>query len=195
MNPLKGKGLEWWSGLPNKLSLGRLAAIPLLMILYPWDVFWLNVLCAFIFLAAALTDFLDGYIARTYREVTQLGGLLDHVADKLLIACSLVLLVGSGAMPAFIASLLIARELAVSGLRLLAAERGITLNVNQFGKSKTVVQCLAVFCLFINRTWIELPFRTVGMLAAWVAVGLSIYSAYTYWLAFWPQFQSQHENN
>lgn len=186
---------QWWHGVPNKLSLARIAAVPLLLILHPWGFQWLNIICAFIFLAAALTDFLDGYIARTYQQGTKLGALIDHVADKLLIASSLVLLAGSGSLPTFMAALLIGRELAMSGIRLLAAEQNMSISVNQLGKAKTVLQCVAIFCLFINEPWLNLPFRPVGMLALWGALSLSLYSAYVYWNEFWPAFKKELDSN
>lgn len=180
---------NWWRGVPNKLTAGRIAAVPLLLLLHPWGFQWLNIICAFIFLVAAFTDYFDGYIARTYQQGTAVGALIDHIADKLLISASLVLLVGNGSAPTFMAALLIGRELAMSGMRLVAAEKGITVHVNSLGKVKTFLQSLAIFCLFINKSWLGLPFREVGMLSLWAALGFSLYSAYQYWIGFWPKLR------
>ena len=84
------KTLVFLKGLPNKLTIARIVAIPVLMLLYPIDLIFFRLLCAVIFLAAASTDFFDGYIARRYRAVTSLGKLLDPVADKLLMTATLI---------------------------------------------------------------------------------------------------------
>ena len=101
--------------LPNKLTLLRIAAIPLLLIVYPFSPKKLNVFCALLFAFAALTDLLDGYFARKYQNVTPLGALLDPIADKMLMASSLVLLASEGVIWALMAGLLISRDLAKIG--------------------------------------------------------------------------------
>ena len=173
---------EWLKNLPNKLTLARIGAIPLLLVLYPLQLgTTINVISAVIFLLAALTDLLDGYLARKYQNVTPLGALLDPIADKMLVAASLVLLASTHAAPALLAGLLICRDIAVNGVRLLALEQGITVAVNDLGKWKTAATMVAIFCLFINDNhFLGLPFRTVGMIALWLGLGLSLYSAWTY---------------
>jgi CDP-diacylglycerol--glycerol-3-phosphate 3-phosphatidyltransferase len=178
---------QWLKSLPNRLTLGRIAATPVLLLLYPLDFFALNVICALIFVAAAITDWLDGYLARKYESVTPLGALLDPIADKLLVAAALVVLAAAGVVPAFVAGLMICRDIGVSGLRLMALERRITLEVSEFGKWKTGLQDVAIVCLMINRPVWDLPLRTIGMMSMWIALGLSLYSAYAYGKAFWEK--------
>ena len=179
---------DWLKRLPNKLTLTRMAAVPVLLALYPAAValqsVFLFALCALIFASAAITDMLDGYVARRYGAVTPLGALLDQIADKLLMTASLVLLVSSKAIPAFMAALLICRDLAINGIRLLALEQDVRIEVSDFGKWKTAILALAIFCLFINRQLGGIPFTEIGMVAMWVGLGLSLYSAWIYGLKF-----------
>jgi len=178
---------HWLRNLPNKLTISRIAAIPLLMCLYPWaaTLDFLHIVCAFLFAFAALTDLLDGYLARKYGNVTPLGALLDPIADKMLIAASLVLLASSQVIPAFVAGLLICRDIGVNGIRLLANEQNLTIAVNDLGKWKTTILSVAIFCLFFkDRQILELPFLAVGMVSLWVGLALSLYSAWTYGHSF-----------
>ncbi len=170
---------DWLKHLPNKLTLARIAAIPLLLLIYPF-LPSLNVFCAVLFAVAALTDLLDGYLARKYGNVTPLGALLDPIADKMLVAASLVLLANSQVIPAFVAGLLICRDIGVNGIRLLALEQNMKVEVSEFGKWKTTILSVAIFCLFVNERLFDLPFREVGMVALWAGVALSLWSAWSY---------------
>lgn len=174
----------WLRTLPNKLTIARMAAIPLLLLLYPLNIPKLNIVCAVIFAAAAITDWVDGYVARKYHAVTPLGALLDPIADKMLVAAALVLLAYNRVAPAFIAALLICRDIGINGIRLMALEQGRVIAVNEFGKWKTALTSVSIFCLMVNAPLFGLPFRTVGMLSLWVALGLSLYSAWLYGQAF-----------
>ncbi len=177
----------WLKQVPNQLTFGRMATIPVLLLLYPLDFFVIKVICAIIFLLAAITDALDGYIARKYDSESTLGAFLDPIADKMLVGACLILLAGSGAAPVFLAGLLLCREMAISGLRLVALQQGVTISVIGYGKWKTIFQDAAIFCLLINEPLWGLPFRPVGMIALWVALGLSLYSAYLYVKTFWEK--------
>lgn len=181
----------WLKQLPNKLTLVRVAATPVLLLLYPLDFTVTNIFCALLFLFAALTDWLDGYLARKYDSVTALGALLDPIADKMLIAAALVVVAGAGHAPVLLCGLMIARDIGVSGMRLIAQEKGAAIEVNAFGKTKTAVQIVALFCLLLNKPLWDLPFRTVGMLALWASLVLSLYSAWLYGQAFWAKTKSQ----
>jgi len=163
----------------------RIAAIPLLILLYHIDFFIVKVICALVFLAAALTDFFDGYLARKYNMVSTVGALLDPIADKMLTATGLILLVSDNRVYAWMVVVLICREIAVSGIRLIALEKNYHIEVNSLGKLKTVVQVFAIFSLIINDRTFEIPFKQMGMIAMWVALILSLYSGYLYWQRFW----------
>lgn len=175
----------WIKTLPNQLTLARIATTPVILLLYPIDIFAINIFCALLFVLAAITDWLDGYLARRYELVTPLGALLDPIADKLLIAAALVALAATGKTPAFLAGLMICRDIGVSGLRLMALEKNIKIAVSEFGKWKTAFQDLAIVCLMINRPLFDLPLHNIGMISLWLALGLSLYSAYAYGKAFW----------
>ncbi len=178
---------DWQTGLPNWLTLARIAIIPILLILYPFNFFTLNVVCALLFGVAAITDFLDGFLARRFGTVSKFGAILDPIADKLLVVTGLILLVDSQAIPSFIAGVLILREVAISGLRLVALEQNISLNVNTFGKIKTACQTISIFCLMITKPIFGLDFHLVGMIILWMAVLFSLYSAYLYIQKFWHE--------
>lgn len=178
---------DFMKNLPNKLTIGRIAIIPLLLILFPLDIQFLNIFCAVLFAIAAATDFADGYIARRYNTESRLGAILDPIADKILVTATVVLLTNAGNLPAFLAALLLCREVAVTGMRLVAVEHNFTIQVNQFGKLKTAVQDLGIFCLLIKTP----EFHSVGMVAIWVALGLSYYSAFQYWKELWETAKHQ----
>jgi CDP-diacylglycerol--glycerol-3-phosphate 3-phosphatidyltransferase len=186
MNP-KNDEPQWLTNLPNKLTLARIGAVPLLMILYPLEIQFFDIICAVIFFFAAATDFFDGYIARKYNSISQLGKLLDPIADKLLTLAAVILLASRGILPSFIAILVLAREFIVSGLRLIAKEEGFSIEVSDFGKLKTVVLDLALLFLFIDTQ----NSHDLGIFLSWVALAFSYYSAYTYAQVFWQKTKSQ----
>ena len=171
-------------GLPNKLTLARIAVIPLLLLIYPARPDKFNVFCSIVFAAGMITDLLDGYLARRYQLVTPLGALLDPIADKMLIATSLVMLAAAGKAPAFIAGLLIARDIGVNGIRLVALEEGRSIEVSDFGKWKTAVMGLSIFCLFYQDSLFGISCRAAGIVLLWASLILSLYSAWLYGRAY-----------
>ncbi|MFW7377542.1 MAG: CDP-diacylglycerol--glycerol-3-phosphate 3-phosphatidyltransferase [Oligoflexus sp.] len=177
--------------LPNKLTAARVAAIPFLLILYPWEIPVLRGLSAMIFLAAAATDYFDGYIARKYGGVTRLGAVLDPISDKILVASAIILLTYTQQLPAWISTLILCREIAVSGLRLAATEYQMTIEVSQTGKYKTAVQDAAIVLLMLSLPSLQVP----GMILIWVSIALSYFSAYQYWTGFWHRLQAVKKND
>lgn len=129
--------------LPDQLTVARVAAVPVVVVLYAWDfpnhAYWATT----VFVAAMATDQLDGWLARRRGTSSQLGKLLDPVADKVLVLAALVMLVAESVAPAWMVALIVVRELLVSGLRLAAIERGIVLGARDLGKLKTWAQALA----------------------------------------------------
>ena len=174
----------WLSQLPNQLTLTRILAIPLLLFIYPFGSSLTNVICAVIFGLAGLTDILDGYLARLYKQESRLGALLDPIADKMLSAASLLLLADSQALPAWMCGFLLCRDIAVSGMRMIALEDGYTIQVSAFGKIKTILQDVGIFCLLLGQDYLDIPFRITGMLSIWLALAVSIYSGYLYFIEF-----------
>ena len=187
------RNIPWLNQLPNQLTLGRIVAIPVLLFIYPIGFTFTNVLCALIFAAAGVTDILDGYVARRYGQETRMGALLDPVADKMLSGATLLLLADSQALPAWICGFLLCRDIAVSGVRLIAAESGHTIKVSGFGKLKTVFQDVAIFCLMMGSDLFDIPFRVTGMICIWVALAISLYSGYKYFEEFLTMTETSPE--
>jgi CDP-diacylglycerol--glycerol-3-phosphate 3-phosphatidyltransferase len=176
-----------FKNLPNQLSLFRIAVVPFILLIYPLDYHPLRMFAALLFTLAAISDWLDGYIARKYQLESRLGAVLDPIADKMLTGSALILLAGTHAVWPWLAGFLLARELGMSGLRLVAQEQGITIKVNTFGKVKTLVMDVALVCLMVNYPLFGWPFREVGMISIWLAVVLSFYSAWLYIREFMEQ--------
>ena len=132
---------------PNVLTVLRIVAVPVVVVALLDETPEGDVIAAAVFALAALTDGLDGYIARRRREITTFGKLMDPLADKLLVTAALVSLVSLDRLAAWIAMVIIAREFAVTGLRSLAAERGAVIAASWLGKLKTALQVAAVFAL------------------------------------------------
>jgi CDP-diacylglycerol---glycerol-3-phosphate 3-phosphatidyltransferase len=130
-------------GLADQLTVARIAATPLVVVLFTWDfpghAYWATA----VFIAAMATDQIDGWLARRQGRTTPLGSLLDPVADKVLVLATMVVLVGEGAFPGWMVAAIVARELLVSGLRLAAVERGVVLQARDLGKLKTWAQTVA----------------------------------------------------
>jgi CDP-diacylglycerol--glycerol-3-phosphate 3-phosphatidyltransferase len=142
--------------LPNSLTLSRIFVVPLLVVvlLTPFSENWLglprHIFGAAIFIAAAITDFLDGHIARSRDQVSRLGVLLDPIADKLLISAALISLVENRLAPAWAVVIIIGREFAVSGLRSIAAAEGVVISASKMGKFKMTAQVIAVSLLIVS---------------------------------------------
>ena len=129
--------------LPDQLTVARVAAVPIVVLLFAWDfpnhAFWATA----VFVVAMATDQIDGWLARRSGTSSPLGSLLDPVADKVLILAALVMLIGEGVAPAWMVALIVIREILVSGLRLAAIERGVVLRARDLGRFKTWAQALA----------------------------------------------------
>jgi len=161
--------------LPNVLTLLRVLAVPVIVVALLDETPNGDALAAGVFALAALTDGLDGYIARRRRDVTTFGKLMDPLADKVLIIAALVSLVSLGRLAAWVAMVIIARELAVTGLRTVAAEQGVVIAASWLGKVKTALQVAAVFALII---WNPAPLA-VDVLV-YVAVAATVISGADY---------------
>lgn len=188
--------------LPNSITLSRILSIPLLIwILSSSHFSSLNgekeLLASALFIAAAITDGIDGYLARKRDQITTMGILLDPLADKLLIAAAFVVLVqlNPSLVPAWVAIVVIGREFLVSGLRSIAASEGFTIEASNLGKFKMVVQIVAVVAVIVDHRWKELPVyghyffpvHWIALLAIWFMVCVSLASAIDYFVAFWSK--------
>jgi CDP-diacylglycerol--glycerol-3-phosphate 3-phosphatidyltransferase len=168
--------------LPTKITLLRMLLVPFLLafLIAPSRVNAL--MAALIFAGAALTDWLDGHLARSTKQVTTLGKLLDPIADKILLAAGLIPLVGLGRVPAWMAAVMLIREFAVSGLREIAAAEQVIIHASPMAKAKTALQIVAILLLILHyQTW-PLSFPTAGMGLLTLSLILSLVSGVEYYL-------------
>ena len=178
--------------IPNKITVSRILLIPIFVVVMMFDFGWGNMtfigaempvhhfVGALIFIFASATDWVDGYYARKYNLVTTLGKFLDPLADKLLVSAAFILLVEMGLAPAWIVIIIICREFAVTGLRLILAGEGEVVAANQLGKIKTWAQIVAISALLLHNTiftLINIPFDTIML---WVALVFTIWSGWDY---------------
>jgi CDP-diacylglycerol---glycerol-3-phosphate 3-phosphatidyltransferase len=178
--------------IPNALTILRIFFVPLLVAALVqervgFDIQNIHVthewLALAIFLVAAFTDLLDGYLARRWSQVTTIGTLLDPIADKLLVSAAMISLVQVRAMPGYMAILIIGREFAVSGLRSIAAVEGYTIKASDLGKTKMLSQVAAISVLLIS---VKHPaYQTPGMILMWIVVFFAVLSAVSYFRKFW----------
>ena len=182
--------------VPMVLTWARIAMIPLVMGVFylPESVMprtWQNIIACVIFVIAAVTDALDGYLARRYEGwATRMGAFLDPIADKLLVSAALVSLVALERCDMAVAMIIIGREIAVTGLREWMAKIGESglVKVNWFGKSKTIAQMVAIPCLLWYQPFYGIDVGFIGSILIWIAAILTIYSMYVYMRAAGPYF-------
>jgi CDP-diacylglycerol--glycerol-3-phosphate 3-phosphatidyltransferase len=184
--------------LPNFLTILRIFFVPLLVAALVQQHVALRIrgmvitnewLALSIFLCAASTDLLDGYLARRWRQVTTIGTLLDPIADKLLVSSALIALVQVGAVPAWMVVLIVGREFAVSGLRAIAAAEGYTIKASDLGKTKMVSQVAAISCLLLS---IRHPALVKpAMILMWGVVFFALLSAFSYFRKFWRRIDER----
>lgn len=170
--------------LPTALTLGRILMLPVLVVLFYIPFEWSRPAAALAFLAGALTDWLDGYLARRLNQQSAFGAFLDPVADKIMVAIVLVMLVQSNpelwmALPAMV---IISREIVVSALREWMAESGhrTLVAVNALGKFKTIAQMVALLLMLYQEPILQLPTFTVGVVLLYIAALLTLYSMIEY---------------
>ncbi|MEE8224884.1 MAG: CDP-diacylglycerol--glycerol-3-phosphate 3-phosphatidyltransferase, partial [candidate division NC10 bacterium] len=186
----RSRDARWPSvNLPNTLTLVRIFLVPFLVVFLIASAEPRNYPAGAIFLAAVLTDWLDGRIARSRRQVTTLGQLLDPIADKLLIAAALISLVEIGRVPAWVATVIIGRDIAITGLRGIAASQGLIIAASQLGKIKMVTEVVAVSLLILDLGTSRVPGLplSLGGIALGVAVAMSVVSGIDYFARFWRQ--------
>jgi CDP-diacylglycerol---glycerol-3-phosphate 3-phosphatidyltransferase len=179
--------------VPNTLTWIRIAAIPLIVVLFYAPYTWADPAAGLLFAAAGITDSLDGYFARRLGQTSRLGAFLDPVADKLIVAVALVLLVSKDprALIVLTAAVTIGREIAVSALREWMAEIGQRrkVAVSQLGKYKTTLQIIGLSMMLYRRDLFGLPTYLAGVVFTVVAAVLTLYSMVTYLRVAWPELR------
>ena len=160
----------------NKLTMARVVMIPLFMVLLYWDFPGHFYVSLGVFILASVTDFIDGYVARHYNQITDFGKFMDPLADKLLVTAAMVWFVQAGQMPAWALMIVIAREFAVSGLRLIAVEGGRVIAAGWSGKVKTASTMVCI-CLML----LPIPLG-LNALCMWIIVVTTLYSGIEYFI-------------
>ena len=188
------RGEENSLNLPNSITVLRILLIPVFVWLYlehtPEDI----LLAGLVFATAAFTDFLDGYLARRSGQITNLGKLLDPVADKLLVASGLILLVQAQQVAVWLAIVMIARELIVTGARAVAANEGFIVQADSLGKLKVVGQIGGILCLIFQGVWVETQvlLSSIGIILLYVALVLSLVSGWRYLTLIFKKISPQY---
>ncbi len=178
------KKMAHWILHPNFLTLGRIVAVPLIVVLMLFPNRLNSFLAAVIFSIAAITDFFDGYLAREHGMVSNFGRIMDPLADKLLVSTAFIMLTGLGWVPAWMICIIIGRELAVTGLRNFMAEGKEDLSASSLGKYKTGFQIAAIIPLLIHYPFLGIDFTQVGDVFLWLALILTLWSGIDYFVRF-----------
>lgn len=164
---------------PNKLTIARMILVPffVLFILTGWGGDSNRYICLAIFVVASITDWFDGYLARKNNLVTNFGKFMDPLADKLLVCSALICMIELDRLPAWFVIIIIAREFIISGFRLIAAENGVVIAANYWGKFKTVSQMVMIILLILNFGGV---FEILTQIFVWVSLALTVISLITY---------------
>ena len=172
------------SNLPNRLTIIRLVCIPLVVICLYFPGRLASFLAAIFVGMAFITDILDGFFARRYGAVTVLGKFLDPLADKILVSVTMIMLIPLGRIPAWVVILIVAREIAVTGLRSIAVGEGIVIQASELGKYKTIFQSTAIIGLCLHYEYFDVDFHAVAMIFLWAALILTLWSGWAYFRQF-----------
>ena len=171
-------------GHPNTLTLFRIAAVPVIVILMLFPNRVCTFIAAILFSIAAITDYFDGYIARRFGLVSNLGKVMDPVADKLLVSSAFIMLTALGWVPAWMVCVIVGREIAVTGLRNIIAEKGEDVSASNLGKYKTGFQIAAAIPLLIHYPFFGLDANVIGRFFLWGALAFTLWSGIDYFVKF-----------
>ena len=175
--------------MPNYLTIGRIIIVPIFVITFYLPGFYGDIIPFALFVIASFTDFLDGLLARMYKEESELGELLDPIADKIIVATALILLVMNGTIQSYeviAAIIILAREILVSGLREFLAKGQIKLPVSNLAKMKTFLQMFAIATLLTGETgnkivnFQDYNAQTIGIILLWLSAFLTLYTGHEY---------------
>jgi CDP-diacylglycerol---glycerol-3-phosphate 3-phosphatidyltransferase len=178
---------NFWNA-PNVLTAARIAAVPVVVLLLLFSGRAASLLGGICFMLAGATDFLDGFLARRQQVVSRFGKFMDPLADKLLVSAALIMLIPLDRVPAWMAFVIIGRELAVTGLRGLAAMEGFILAPDRWGKAKTLLQMTALTALILHYPFGGLNFELLGTVLLWLALAITLVSGVWYFQGFFRQY-------
>ncbi len=176
--------LHHWSRNPNFLTLGRILATPMIVALLLFSNRPATFFAGVLFVAAAFTDFLDGYLARRHGVESTFGKIMDPVADKVLISSAFIMLSHLGWVPGWIVCVIVGRELAVTGLRNFITENQMDVSASSLGKYKTGFQIAAVTPLLVHYTYLGIDFNAIGTVFLWIALVMTVWSGVDYFVRF-----------
>ena len=176
---------------PNLISLLRICLIPVVVSFLFSSNRLSSLLAALFFSIAAFTDWLDGYLARRKNVVTTLGKYLDPIADKLLVAVALIMLISLDRVESWIVMLIVGRELAVTSLRFMAATNGIVIESTQLGKIKTTLQIIATIFLILHYEYFSLDIQAMGKVFLWLALVATLWSGVDYFYRFFRRMKGR----
>jgi CDP-diacylglycerol--glycerol-3-phosphate 3-phosphatidyltransferase len=175
-----------FTNLPNLVTMGRVVLVPFVLMFIDNFSPLRSFIASLLYLGAAAGDALDGYLARSRGEVSMLGKFLDPLADKLIVTAVLVFMVALGRAPAWVVVVLIARDLAINGLRSVASAQGLVIDASDGGKIKTALQLVAIMMLLIHfrypalGTGVQLDYHRVGLGVLYISMGVSLFSGAQY---------------
>lgn len=181
--------------LPNKITLSRILMVPVIVVLLYFENKYTCLLACLGFILASATDLLDGHIARRSNMITSFGKFLDPLADKVLISSVLVMLVSLDRVAAWITIIIICRELIITGLRAIAADEGVVIAADTFGKWKTILQMCALVPLILHYSWFGLTPVPLGQFLLYIAVALTVFSGVNYLRTFHRHWLGQQKNS
>lgn len=180
-----------FSTAPNFLTLMRMGFVPIVVaLLFLKDPKW-DLTAAILFGVASLTDYFDGYLARKQKIVTIYGKLLDPLADKFLVVSALIMLLELGRIHPVVVTLLICRELAITGLRALASAEGVIISASTSAKWKTVTQMIAIPFMMVEQGLFGIPLMEIGVVLLYISLGISLWSAKDYILKFFTSLRER----
>ena len=175
--------------IPNYLTFFRIfTVIPIILLLYV-DNRICSLIAGILFSIAFITDFFDGYIARKYNLITNIGKFIDPLADKLLVLASLIMLVHLKRVEPYIAIIILSREFVITGLRAIAASEGVVIQASNLGKTKTGYQIAALIPLIIYYPFLGLNSKAIGYFFLYIAVIITVWSGYKYLKDFFAELK------
>lgn len=177
--------------LPNKLTISRILVVPFILGFLQFATPMFCLLAFFLFFLAAITDIVDGWLARRDNQVTRLGKFLDPIADKILVCGVLTMCVELGWVSSWVAILIICRDIMVTGLRAIAADEGIVIAADKYGKLKTIMQMLALGPLIVHYPLLGINIEFVGQILLYIALLLTLFSGYNYFLVFFKTLRKE----
>lgn len=166
--------------LANKITIVRLILVPIFVMIMLSNLIYKDIISAIFFALASFTDKIDGYVARKYNQITNLGKFMDPLVDKVMVSSALIALVQLGRIQSWIVIVILSREFIVTGIRTIAANKGIVIAASNFGKYKTTLQIIAILSLMLNNMPFSIIYFPFSNIAIYMALFMTVYSGLDY---------------